>query len=127
MTDICPHPIKIDVITEYLLHESEPEEAEFVFRYTITITNESNHTVKLLSRHWVITDGENQVEHVQGDGVIGQQPTIAPGTSYTYSSGCILPTPVGSMYGSYQMQAEDGQLFDAPISPFTLAVPNTVH
>ncbi len=119
--------IKIDVVTRYLPDQSAPAENRFVFAYTITISNRSDDAVRLLSRHWRITDANNRVQEVRGDGVVGEQPLIEPGTSYTYTSGSMLETPVGTMEGSYQMIDADGGRFDAPIPVFSLAQPGSLH
>lgn len=125
MTD--EYSIEIGVESEFLSAQSEPTEQRFVFAYTITIANTGNVTAQLLSRHWYITDGNGRVQEVSGDGVVGEQPTLAPGDRFRYSSGAMIETPVGAMEGSYRMRAEDGNEFDAPIPPFTLAVPNLLH
>ena len=119
--------IDVRVETTYLESESNPREDHFVFAYTITILNSGNLAAKLLSRHWFITNAEGKVYEVQGEGVIGEQPHLQPGEAYQYSSGTVLDTPVGTMQGSYQMVADDGQTFEAVIAPFTLAVPNKLH
>lgn len=125
MTD--DYRIEVDVESEFLSAQSEPSEQRFVFAYTITIANTGQVTAQLLSRHWLITDGNGRVQEVRGDGVVGEQPTLAPGDRFRYSSGAMIETPVGSMEGEYRMRAEDGNEFDAPIPPFTLAVPNLLH
>ncbi|MFT3931844.1 MAG: Co2+/Mg2+ efflux protein ApaG [Spongiibacteraceae bacterium] len=119
--------IKIDVVTRYLPDQSAPNENRFVFAYTITISNRGADAVRLLSRHWRITDANNRVQEVRGEGVVGEQPLIAPGDSYTYTSGSMLETPVGTMEGSYQMIGTDGLRFDAPIPVFSLAQPGALH
>jgi len=119
--------IKIDVVTRYLAEQSAPAENRFVFAYTITINNRGDDAVRLLSRHWRITDANNRVQEVRGEGVVGEQPLIEPGDSYTYTSGSMLETPVGTMEGSYQMISVDGQRFDAPIPVFSLAQPGALH
>lgn len=121
------YPIEISVKVQYMEEQSLPDEDRYVFAYTIRIDNKSEAMVKLLSRHWLITDAEGKVQEVRGSGVIGQQPSLAPGESFSYTSGAILETPVGSMYGSYQMKAENGELFDAEIIPFSLAKPDLIH
>lgn len=121
------NPIQIDVTTRYLTEQSEPTAKRFAFAYTITITNNGTSTVQLLSRHWKISDDNDQVEEVKGDGVIGKQPKIAPGEHFTYTSGAVIDTQVGTMQGSYQMCWADGIKFDAVIAPFLLAIPHTVH
>ncbi len=126
MTDkICD--IRIQVRTDYVDEQSEPDSDRYVFAYTITISNSGNVAAKLLSRHWVITDANGKVQEVSGDGVVGEQPHLQPGEEYRYSSGAVLETPVGAMQGLYRMQADDGANFDAPIAPFTLAVPGMLH
>ena len=110
-----------------LADQSDPAKSQFVFSYTITITNTGDIAAQLVSRHWIITDAEHKVQEVKGLGVVGQQPLLKPGESFEYTSGVSIATAVGTMRGSYQMRAEDGQTFDAPIPPFTLSVPRTLH
>jgi ApaG protein len=119
--------IRVDVETSYLPDQSDPDGRRFVFAYTITIRNEGSTPAKLLRRHWVITDADGKVQEVHGDGVVGEQPHLKPGQGFRYSSGAILETPVGSMQGSYSMQADDGAQFDTPIAPFRLAMPGILH
>lgn len=119
--------INIRVSTQYLQQQSDPSRPSYAFAYTINITNNRAAPVRLLSRHWIITDQNNKVEEVRGNGVVGQQPLIAPGQSYQYSSGAVLQTEIGDMHGSYTMQDEDGDLFEAPIPMFVLAVPHMLH
>ena len=119
--------IRIQVVTSYIDDQSEPDSDRYVFAYTITISNEGDVAAKLISRHWVITDANGKVQEVSGDGVVGEQPQLKPGEEFRYSSGAILETPVGAMQGLYRMEAEDGVSFDAPIAPFTLAVPGLLH
>lgn len=121
------HEIDIQVETTYIEEQSEPAQDRYVFAYTITITNNSDVPAKLLSRHWVITDANNKVQEVQGEGVVGEQPHIKPGESYSYTSAAMLETPVGCMEGSYQMVTDDGQKFDVPIPVFNLSTPNILH
>ena len=121
------YQIDVSVTTRYLAAQSQPEQNRYAFSYTVTIVNNGELTAQLLSRHWVITDGDGRVQEVRGAGVIGQQPHIAPGASHTYSSGTVMATQVGTMQGSYQMLAEDGKRFDATIAPFRLAVPGVLH
>ncbi len=123
--NICD--IRIQVVTSYIDDQSEPDSDRYVFAYTITITNEGDVAAKLISRHWVITDANGKVQEVSGDGVVGEQPHLRPGEEFRYSSAAVLETPVGAMQGLYRMQAEDGVKFDAPIAPFTLAVPGLLH
>tara|TARA_R110000787_G_scaffold73495_5_gene163868 strand:- start:698 stop:1072 length:375 start_codon:yes stop_codon:yes gene_type:complete len=120
-------PIEITVTTEYLPHQSKPSDQQWAFAYHITITNRGSEAAQLISRHWIITDGNETQQEVQGMGVVGEQPTISPGESYQYSSGVILETGVGTMTGTYQMRGESGVSFDAPIPVFLLATPRAVH
>ncbi|MEX2354190.1 MAG: Co2+/Mg2+ efflux protein ApaG [Gammaproteobacteria bacterium] len=119
--------VNISVETAYLDDQSVPEQDRYVFAYTITIQNAGEQPVKLLRRHWIITDANNKIQEVRGDGVVGVQPHLAPGQSFTYTSGAILETPVGCMQGSYQMITDDGDSFDAPIDVFRLSIPITLH
>ena len=121
------HQIQIDVRTAYLPGQSEPGQNRYVFAYTITITNSGSVPARLVTRHWVITDANEQKREVHGEGVVGEQPYLPPGTSFQYTSGTILETPVGTMSGSYQMIADDGTAFDAEIPSFTLSIPRTLH
>ena len=121
-TDIC-----IDVATAYVDEQSEPAADRYVFAYTITIRNEGEVPARLKSRHWVITDANGKVQEVNGDGVVGEQPYLQPGERFRYSSGAVLETPVGAMQGMYRMVTDTGSSFDAPIEPFTLAVPGLLH
>jgi ApaG protein len=121
------HRIRVDVVTSYVEDQSNPTEGRFVFAYTITIRNEGPVAARLLTRHWIITDANGKVQEVQGEGVVGEQPYLKPGQGYRYSSGTILETPVGAMQGSYRMVADGGDVFDAPIAPFTLAMPGMLH
>lgn len=119
--------IRISVESAYLDTESDPDDERFVFSYTVTIENLGNNAAQLLNRHWVIIDGNGREQEVKGEGVVGEQPLIEPGTGYQYTSGTMLETPVGIMQGSYQMLGKDGLLFDAEIKPFTLAIPRVLH
>ena len=119
--------IEVKVETEYLPEQSSPENDRFVFAYHITISNCGNESAQLLRRHWIITDGNQKIEEVQGDGVVGQQPLILPGEAYEYSSGTIMKTSVGSMHGYYEMVDSTGNTFKAFIPAFTLALPNQLH
>ena len=120
-------PIIVKVDTEYLRQESEPENSRFVFAYQITIHNRGNEPTQLLSRHWVVTDGNEGKKVYRGMGVVGEQPLIAPGQSYKYASGIVLDTPVGTMQGHYSMRDPEGRSYDVPIEPFLLSTPNTVN
>ncbi len=122
-----PNTIEIQVETAYVEEQSRPEQDRYVFAYTITITNQGSLAAKLLSRHWVITDANSKVQEVRGEGVVGEQPHLQPGESYTYTSAAMLETPVGCMQGTYQMVADDGTHFDAPIAVFKLSTPNILH
>ncbi len=111
----------------YIPEQSDPEESRYVFAYTITLRNTGDIAARLLTRHWIITNANGEVQEVRGDGVVGRQPHLKPGDDYRYTSGSIMETPVGSMRGSYQMIADDGTHFDAEIPTFTLAVPGTLN
>ena len=119
--------IDIDVETQYLPNQSSPTEKRFVFAYTITINNQGDEAVQLLRRHWLITDGNEDIQEVEGEGVVGEQPLIAPGASYRYTSGAILETSTGTMEGSYLMRSASGTTFDAPIALFPLIHPMALH
>ncbi len=119
--------IVVEVKAEYSDEHSQPEQNRFVFIYDIHIRNIGDQAAQLLTRHWLITDGNGMVEEVMGDGVIGEQPVIAPGAEHSYNSFCVLETNVGYMQGSYQMLSEAGETFDAPVPAFTLAVPGTLN
>lgn len=119
--------IRIQVATSFVDDQSEPEADRYVFAYTIRITNNGEVAARLMSRHWVITDANGKVQEVNGDGVVGEQPHLDPGEEFEYSSGAVLETPVGAMQGLYRMETEGGFEFDAPIAPFTLAVPGMLN
>ena len=119
--------VRVSVVSEYAADRSKPNQQQWFFLYTITIANEGAETVQLLTRHWIITDGSGHIEEVRGPGVVGQQPVLAPGETFTYTSGCPLTTPFGRMEGTYQMVTRSGETFDAQIAPFTLSEPYTVH
>ena len=121
------HAIKVSAQPQYLSEQSEPARNRYVFAYTITIENAGSVPAQLVSRHWIITDAMGQVQEVRGEGVVGEQPLLAPGERFQYTSGAVLETPVGTMQGSYQMVADDGEHFDAEIPLFRLAVPNVLH
>ena len=123
--DNCHIDVQID--TRYLAEHSEPDEERYVFSYTITMTNTGSEAAKLLTRHWLITDGEGKTQEVFGEGVVGEQPHLYPGEVYQYSSGTVLPTPIGTMEGSYQMISDDGTRFDADIPIFSLTTPHSLH
>lgn len=119
--------VRVEVESQYAPDRSQPFESRWFFHYTVRITNERDETVQLLSRHWIITDGNGRVEEVKGSGVVGEQPVLAPGETFEYTSGCPLKTSTGSMRGTYQMVTEEGTHFDVEIAPFHLAEPYTVH
>ena len=120
-------PIHITVQTSYIAAQSRPDIQRFVYSYTITITNHSDTNVQLISRHWWIKDANDNLQEVKGLGVVGEQPRLAPGASYTYTSGAILETETGMMEGSYQMRRDDGSTFDTPIPLFALVPPHAIH
>jgi ApaG protein len=122
-----PYAISVAVQTRFIDDQSAPAENRYVFAYTIRIANTGSVPAKLLTRHWIITDANGKVQEVRGDGVVGEQPHLRPGEDYHYTSGAVLETAVGTMRGSYQMVADDGHHFDAPIAQFTLSIPRTVH
>ena len=126
MTDKI-HSINVKVRPAYIKEQSDPQSNHYVFTYTVTINNTGEVAAKLLTRHWIITDGDGRVQEVKGDGVIGEQPHLKPGEGFVYTSGTFMNTPVGAMHGSYQMIADDGVKFDAIIPSFTLSVPNFLH
>jgi len=119
--------IEVDVETRYIEDQSNPEQNYYVFAYTITIQNKGQQSAKLLTRHWVITDSNQKVQEVRGDGVVGEQPLLKPGEQFVYTSGTMLETDVGTMKGSYQMLADDGSHFDATIDEFVLSPPRVLH
>ena len=122
-----PYCIEVSAKAEYVASQSRPEDEHYVFAYHITIRNTGSAPAQLISRHWVITDGNGKMQEVHGQGVIGEQPLLAPGESFRYTSGCVMETPVGTMHGSYQMLARDGHRFNANIAPFMLAMPRILH
>jgi ApaG protein len=119
--------VRVHVQSQFDPDRSEPSRRQWFFLYTIRITNEGSETVQLLTRHWIITDGDGKVEEVRGPGVVGKQPILKPGESFEYTSGCPLTTAFGVMEGTYQMVTQGGDRFDAKIAPFTLSEPYTVH
>ncbi len=127
MSEGTKYEITVVPRAAYLAEQSDPSRNQYVFAYTITITNTGDVPATLVSRHWIITDADHHVQEVKGLGVVGQQPLLKPGESYEYTSGASIPTPVGTMRGTYQMRAEDGREFDAVIPPFTLSVPRVLH
>ena len=127
MTPKPSYTIDVQVETRFVPDQSKPHDNRYVFAYTVTLHNAGDVPARLLTRHWVITDANGKVEEVRGEGVVGEQPWLRPGDRYQYSSGAVLDTVVGTMRGSYQMLADDGTRFDAPIPPFTLSIPRTLH
>jgi ApaG protein len=127
LSEAVTEDIRVEVMSSYSPENSRPLEGEWVFQYTVRITNQGRDTVQLLGRHWVITDGAAQVEEVRGPGVVGNQPVLGPGESFKYSSWCPLKTPLGMMHGSYEMARTDGRHFDIEIAPFALRARYTVH
>lgn len=119
--------IDIDVQTQYIEDQSNPEQDYYVFAYTITIMNKGDEPAKLLNRHWVITDSNQKIQEVRGEGVVGEQPHLKPGEQFVYTSGTMLETSVGTMRGSYEMQTDDGVMFDAEIDEFVLSTPRVLH
>jgi len=119
--------IRVRVQSHYLADQSSPRDDRYVFAYTITISNEGTRSAQLRTRHWIITDARGTVEEVRGDGVVGEQPRLAPGQSFQYTSGCVLATPIGTMQGSYRMWRDDGSFFDAQIAAFSLVAPSSVR
>jgi len=127
MTERKKYEITVSSKAMYVEDQSDASKNQYVFAYTITISNTGNVSAQLVSRHWIITDANGKVLEVKGLGVVGQQPLLKPGESFEYTSGTHLETAVGTMHGTYQMIAEDGQHFDAPIPSFTLSVPRVLH
>ena len=127
LSDAVTEGIRVEVLSHYSQENSRPAQGQWVFQYTVRITNQGTDTVQLLTRHWIITDALEHVQEVKGPGVVGQQPVLASGEAFKYSSWCPLETPVGTMRGSYQMQRVSGDQFDAEIAPFALRAPFTVN
>jgi ApaG protein len=121
------YQINVTTRTTYVPEQSDPDSGRYVFAYTITIRNTGSVTAQLISRHWIITDTNNRVQEVRGLGVVGEQPLLKADESFEYTSGTAIATPVGTMRGSYQMVAEDGLQFDAPVPEFTLSMPRVLH
>jgi ApaG protein len=121
------HGIRVEVRSEFLPERSSPRDASYLFQYDVRISNVGSETAQLISREWIITNADGEVERVKGPGVIGEQPVLPPGGSFEYTSYCPLKTAVGSMQGTYQMVTANGDRFDAAIAPFTLAVPNALN
>ena len=126
-SDTTTRGIRIEVQSTYMPERSAPSDAQYLFEYHVRISNVGDETAQLISREWIITNADGEVERVKGPGVVGEKPVLTPGTSFEYRSFCPLKTSVGSMQGSYQMVTANGDQFDAMISPFTLAVPNALN
>jgi ApaG protein len=127
VSEAITNMIRVEVLSRHSPENSKPLQGEWVFQYTVRITNQGTETVQLLSRHWIITDALDHIEEVKGPGVVGEQPVLAPGQSFKYSSWCPLKTPTGMMHGTYQMVRPDGTRFDIEIAPFALRARYTVH
>lgn len=127
MADSKKYEVQVETTVAYLPDQSDEKGERYVFSYTITIANTGTVPAQLISRHWIITDAANQVQEVRGLGVVGEQPLLRPGEAFEYTSGTSLATPVGTMHGSYQMVAEDGTRFEAPVAEFILSVPRVLH
>lgn len=127
MSSQSEYLFEVRVSTQFLDEQSDKEKGPYVFAYTIEIENVGQRTAQLLSRHWIIIDAHNVVQEVKGDGVVGEQPTLRPGERFEYTSGCPLPTPVGTMKGTYTFIGEGGEQFDVPVSEFLLSMPRVLH
>ena len=127
MSDTTTRGIRIQVRSEYVPERSSPRDSSYLFQYHVRISNLGEETAQLISREWIITNADGEVERVKGAGVVGEQPVLPPGGGFEYTSFCRLKTAVGSMHGSYQMVTPDGERFDAVIAPFTVAVPNALN
>jgi len=127
LSDAITESVRVEVMSRYSAENSHPLQGEWIFEYTVRITNQGADTIQLVSRHWIIADAAEQTKEVKGPGVVGQQPVLAPGDSFKYSSWCPLGTPLGTMRGTYQMVRTSGEQFDVQIAPFALKAPYTVH
>jgi ApaG protein len=127
VSDAVTHGVRVEVMARYSPENSRPQQGEWVFQYTVRITNQGSETVQLISRHWLIMDAAEQTKEVKGLGVVGEQPVLEPGESFQYSSWCPLETPIGAMRGTYQMVRTSGEQFDIEIAPFGLKARYTVH
>ncbi len=126
-SEICTRGIRVPVRARFVQERSRPDQGEWYFAYRIRIANEGSETVQLRSRHWIITDGHGRTEEVRGRGVVNEEPVLEPGSFFEYTSFCPLPTPVGSMRGTYQMVTSNGEQFEAEIARFSLSVPGAIH
>ena len=127
MDDSRHYAIEVEVSPRFMDEHSAPEDGRYAFAYTIRILNRGTLPVRLINRHWRITDGEGRTEHVDGEGVVGEQPRLRPGEEFRYTSGIMLGTERGTMQGHYDMLADDGTEFAAPVAPFVLTIPRTLH
>jgi ApaG protein len=127
MSEATTRGIRVKVESEFVPDRSDPNNGEFFFAYTVKIENHGSEPVRLLSRHWIITDGMGKEQEVRGPGVVGKQPRLEPGEAFEYTSACPLTTQIGSMHGSYRMVTDSGETFDAKIAPFTLAIPGALN
>ena len=127
MSDATTRGIRVQVKAEYVPEQSAPERGQYFFAYRVRISNSGDEAAQLVSRRWMITDGEGKVQVVEGAGVVGEQPVLTPGASFEYTSFCPLPTPYGTMHGAYRMITPTGSEFEATIAPFSLAVPHSVN
>jgi ApaG protein len=124
---MAKYEFQVKVEPRFLPEQSDPDNDQYAFAYTVTVMNIGKISAQLLARHWIITDAEGHTEEVRGAGVVGEQPVLRPGEAFQYTSGCPLSTPVGSMRGSYFCKAEDGTDFEVPIPEFVLSMPRTLH
>ena len=127
MSEATTRGIRVKVESEFVPDRSDPNNGEFFFAYTVKIENHGSEPVRLLSRHWIITDGMGKEQEVRGPGVVGKQPRLEPGEAFEYTSACPLTTQIGSMHGTYRMVTDSGETFDAKIAPFTLAIPGALN
>jgi ApaG protein len=127
VSDATTRGVRVQVRSAYLPERSSPVDGRYFFTYRVRISNEGEETVQLVSRHWIITDADGRTEEVRGPGVVGEQPVLAPGEAFEYTSFCPLPSPIGSMHGTYQMVTTGGSAFDAEIAAFSLAVPHALN
>jgi ApaG protein len=127
MSETTTRGIRVQVQSRYVPERSEPDQSQWFFVYHVRISNEGTEAAQLVSRHWIITDANGHVEEVKGPGVVGKQPMLAPGEAFEYTSFCPLPTPFGTMHGTYQMATPGGEAFDAEIAPFSLAEPHAIN
>lgn len=126
-SEVVTEGVRVRVRSFYVPERSEPDQGHWFFAYQVWISNEGSDTVQVVSRHWIITDAEGNVEHVRGPGIVGEQPVLAPGESFQYTSACPLRTPVGTMHGSYRVVRPGGESFEATIAPFGLGQPDIIH